>query len=96
MHSRAFMLDIIIPTLRQCSYSITLHFQFPLSQPSNHIPQTKQNKKTQIRALSHKPASDLYSHACQSLYSNHTFTTLIDRFTSLRFGRISVIKGTYL
>ena len=37
------------------------------------------------RALSHKPASDLYSHACQSLYSNHTFTTLIDRFTSLRF-----------
>ena len=36
-------------------------------------------------ALSHKPAFDLYSHAYQSLYSNHTFTTLIDRFTSLRF-----------
>ena len=54
------------------------------------------HKKKQVRALSHKPAFDLYPHAYQSLYSNHTFTTLIDRFTSLRFGRISVIKGTYL
>ena len=54
------------------------------------------HKKTQVMALSHKPAFDLYPHAYQSLYSNLTFTTLIDRFTSLRFGRISVIKGTYL
>ena len=43
------------------------------------------HKKKQVRALSHKPAFDLYPHAYQSLYSNHTFTTLIDRFTSLRF-----------
>ena len=38
----------------------------------------------------------LLDHGCQSLYSNYTFTTLIDRFTSLRFWRIAVIKGTYL
>ena len=30
------------------------------------------------------------------VYSNHTFTTLIDRFTSLRIRRIVVIKGTNL
>ena len=47
-------------------------------------------------ALSHKPAFDLYPHAYQSLYSNHTFTTLIDRFTSLRNMRMTVIKGTNL
>ena len=34
----------------------------------------------------------LLDHACQSLYSNYTFTTLIDRFTSLRVWRIRLSK----
>ena len=34
----------------------------------------------------------LLDHGCQSLYSNYTFTTLIDRFTSLRAWRIRLSK----
>ena len=87
---------MILVQFKSTSFHHSSISSFLCLNPQTTFHRLSKNKKTQIRALSHKPASDLYSHACQSLYSNHTFTTLIDRFTSLRFGRISVIKGTYL